>query len=287
MQARTFSCRLFVALSVAVQGCIQPVTQAPQPSLPTQPTQPITTAGPSTSATVLHLFQPGQLIYDFTITSIIESLAGDSLPRTDSTQATATLSITFARLSEQLIRANVRTDSIRLVDATGAVTSAASTIQGYTIESTPNGRVRYQRPVRSTCTSEQPTFLNGDDILPAFPFTTPTPKMWVDTARYELCRGGVLLHVVRISEYRADESTSGEDSLRKFIRTTVAAAKGRGVQWLQPVEANGTGTATDTLVIRHSRLTTISGGAQSEFSFQSEFRKQQFRQRSYIRLQVR
>lgn len=234
------------------------------------------------------IFQHGAAIYDLTVTSTIEATAGDSLPRIDSSFVTVTISAFFTPLTDQTTRVDLRIDSISTV-ASGATTHSPGVIHTYQIRIGSDRRLSIQRPsVATPCTLERPTVLSGEEILPVVPPMRAIPQSWSDTARLELCRGGIHLNVARVSDYRRMPAMSSQDTMSvHIIRSTRTTFEGQGSQWQQPVEVTGKATTVDTLVLDSSRLLSTSGETYLDLTFRSQFRTQEFRQVSRSQLRLR
>jgi hypothetical protein len=280
---------LYLATSTTSGGCATRTGSSPDTNTQPAVVKPRPSAH-SVESVMPAIFQHGTVTYDVTITSAVEATAGgDSLPRTDSSHVTAVLSAFFTPLTNQVTRADVRIDSISVVVPGSATTQSPGVIHTYQIGLGFDNRLLIQRPSVSTpCTLEQPTILTGEEILPVVPPMSAIPQSWSDTARLELCRGGIRLNVTRIAEYRRAPATSQQENLPiRIIRSTRTAFEGQGTQWQQAVEAIGKATTVDTLILSSSRLLSISGETHLELGFRSQFRAQEFRQVSYIELRLR
>lgn len=279
---------LCLATSATSGGCATRTRSSPDVNIQPAAVEPRPSAR-SAEFIIPAIFQHGTATYDLTITSTVEATtAGDSLPRTDSSHVTAMLSASFTPLTNQVTRADVRIDSISVVTP-GSTTPSPGVIHAYQIRIGFDGRLSIQRPsVSTSCTLEQPTILTGEEILPVVPPMSAIPQSWSDTARFELCRGGIRLNVTRIAEYRRVPATSPHENMPiHIVRSTRTAFEGQGTQWQQAVEAIGKATTVDTLILSGSRLLSISGETHLELGFQSQFRAQEFRQVSHIEVRLR
>jgi hypothetical protein len=234
------------------------------------------------------IFQHGAAVYDLNLTSTIEITAGDSLPRSDSSHIRAMLSAFFTPLTDKLTRADVRVDSVQMLTS-GSKSEFPGVVHTYEITVGPDRSISLDRShVLASCTFEQPTTFTGEEILPILPPSIPLPQFWTDTARFELCRGGIRLGVTRIANYRYEPRVSSPDSaLTHIVRTTHATFQGYGTQWQQHVEASGTATTVDTLILNAVRLASISGETHLRLLFRSQFRVQEFRQVSHSNIRLR
>jgi hypothetical protein len=296
-QYLTYSLRTSLCVAtvmIATEACASRPGSDHRPEVrPTTTTE--TGARPDSTLTLVlpNIFEPGQVAYDVSVTSVVESVTGDSLPRVDSARALAQLSIAFSKVPDGRIRVDAQVDSIRINTIPPAARAGqAGVVSEFYVVLGPRSRVTRQQPTQSpTCTLEQATtFLTGEEVLPALPVLSPIPTVWTDTTRVELCRGGVPLRITRIAQYRPDQSEFPAQTQApsfRFIRSTRVTVQGQGIQWQQPVEVTGHGTSTDTLMIVASRLSTISGQGSLELFFQSQFRSQQLRQTSHVQFQAR
>jgi hypothetical protein len=240
----------------------------------------------ATNAVFPNVFRPGTLTYDFTSSSIVQSTSGDSIPQADTSDVAAVLSVSFSGSSStQLARVMVQVDSARVV---GQDLIHRDTLGPYILTVIPRRVTQISRPATQACNLENSQLLAGDEILPALPIGNTLPTQWTDTTRYELCRGGIPLQVIRVAQYRPHTTLlEHQDDSITIIRSTEISLEGRGVQWQQPVDAIGRGASTDTLTIVHQRVMEITGTTNVDLTFRSAFRTQTFRQSSNTRLRTR
>ena len=281
----------FAALTAVIAGAVlQACTTTPGQRPSPDPNPIIATPNPrpdsSADKTFPNVFQAGTLIYDFTTSSTVQSIAGDSVPRTDTTKATALISVTFTPGSDaQVVQALVLIDSGQVLRQR---VLQQDTLGPYTITVVPRQAVRISRPAVQPCSLEQPQLLTGDEVLPALPVGSVLPPRWADTTQYDLCRGGISFRVTRVAEYQPQGALGAlDDDSLVVIRSTQVSLEGRGVQWQQPVEATGRGVSTDTLTIARQRLVEIDGATNVEITFRSQFRTQTFRQNSQTTMRAR
>lgn len=281
-------CGLFsIVIAVVLQACASNPSRPPSADPGPVTATPSPTPDSSSADNVLpNIFRAGRLTYDLTISSIVQSVAGDSVPRTDTTTAAAIVAVTLTAGSDvQTIQAVIRIDSAHV---SGQSALQRDTLGPYAISISPQRAVRVSKPTTRLCSLEQPQLLSGDEVLPALPIGSALPVEWVDTTRYDLCRGGISFRVTRIAQYRARTAVSARQSDSvMIIRSTQVSLEGRGTQWQQPVEATGRGASTDTLTIAHQRLVGINGITSVEITFRSQFRTQTFTQRSHTLLRAR
>src|SRR5688572_8471763 len=279
---------LCLATSAVSGGCAARTGLPPDPNTRPAVVEPQATTY-SADLAMPRIFQHGAVTYDLAVRSAVEAIAaGDSHPRTDSSQVSAVLSAFFTPLTDQVTRADVRIDSISTVTS-GSTTQSPGVIHTYQIGIGLDGRLLIQRPRGSmSCTLEQPTILTGEEIFPVVPAMSVIPQSWSDTARFELCRGGIRLNVTRIAQYRRAPIISPQENPSiHIIRSTRTAFEGQGTQWQQAVEATGKATTVDTLIFSSSRLLSTSGETHLDLRFRSQFRAQEFRQVSRTELRLR
>jgi len=285
-------------LWLVAAACAQPHRVVPPASAPDSRPDPMASdSGLRARPRSLNIYEPGQLVYEYRTHAVIQSIAGDSIPRLDSTRIQATVFATFSNDQETGKRAEVFTDSV--VVTTAGLNTAPQTAsfppQRYLIEIDPrSGQIRRERDRTSVCTvdSVTPLFV-GDEVIPMIPATALTARAWVDTTRYHICRGGIQLDVTRIARYQviAEPTTppTGTEKLASIIRTSDISLKGQGLQWEQRVQASGAGTSSDTLAVAldPARLQSVASHARLEIEFQSDTRRQRFVQRSETQINSR
>jgi hypothetical protein len=249
------------------------------------------------SGSALNAYRPGRVTYDLTLRSVVQVVAGDSVPRSDSAHATAVVTATFTTApgatgsSSSVARVDTRSDSVTLVvNGSSAPQAQRSTESSYLLDiDLATGMVRRRQLPGGTCVFGEPeSILAGDEAVPNIPVGPIPTRSWLDTTRYELCRGGIPLRVTRVARYRPEPVAPG-DSLLRIIRVSDATLEGQGSQWQQPVRAAGTGVSIDTIVVgtRTGRTHSIVANSRVEMDFTSTFRTQRFRQEASSRLQAR
>ena len=279
---------LSVLIFIATAGCTSRTRPVPRGSAVAPVTQPSIAADSGSDTRLTSSFHPGRVVYDLTVTSVIESLLGDSVPRVDSIRLSSVVSAEFMiNAREPQIEANVQADSTRLLVASNQVTHLGTFRQKYMIDR--SGRVHRTSSTPQPCGMGADNPVTGEEILPRLPSGGTLPKSWSDTTLYELCRGGVLLHATRIATYHRFALPDSSTSTSQFIRHSHLTLTGRGTQWDQPVEATGSGDSMDTLTVSHtqSRLTRVIGSARLEVKFLSRYRNQVLRQFSQSQLRLR
>lgn len=219
---------------------------------------------------------------------MIESLAGDSVPRVDSVQTTAIILLRYQPvLGAGAITGSIASDSIQVTFPGRQLTSQPT-------QSWPNderalsidqrtGHVTVEHQRTTTCTQETREFSRvGEELVLAVPNTVPNVDSWVDTVSRELCRGGVMLQVRQTNQYQLLKlvDTQPTATIYKIVRSTRSQLAGSGLQWQQPVEATGQATGIDTLTIDPAtlRVTRITANSKLEIGFRSRFRDQRFLQ---------
>ena len=279
---------LSALIPIAIGACTSRAHPVTRGSATTPVMQPSIVADSSSDMRLTNSFHPGRVIYDLTVTSVIESLVGDSVPRVDSVRLSSVVSAEFTMsVREPQIDANTQADSTRLVLATNQAIQLGTVRQKYTIDR--SGRVHRIPSTPQACGMGADNPVTGEEILPRLPSVGALPQSWSDTTRYDLCRGGVLLHAIRVATYHRFPLPDSSTSTSQFIRHSHLMLTGRGSQWDQPVEATGSGDSIDTLTVSHteSRLTRIDGSARLEIQFLSRYRNQVLRQFSHFQLRLR
>ena len=283
--------RCVLTQTVIIAGVLlQACTASPSQRTGTDPSPVIATPSSrpdsSTHTAFPNVFRAGTLTYDFTTSAIVQSTTGDSIPRTDTSNAAAVITVVFTTgIDAQTIRAAIGVDSARVV---GQSVKHQDTPSTYVITALPQRATRISRSAAGSCTLEQSQLLTGDEILPALPIGGELQPQWTDTTRYELCRGGIPLRVTRVAHYQPYSTVlKQQDDSIVIIRSTQVALEGRGTQWQQSVDATGHGASTDTLTIVQQRLAKINGTTSVEITFRSQFRTQSFRQSSHTALRAR
>jgi hypothetical protein len=273
--------------AIAMSACTSSSGGVPTGSATPSPVQAVTTADRSSDTRLLTPFHPGRVVYDLRVTSVIQSLLGDSIPRTDSVRLNSVVSAEFMLgVHELQIEAAVQTDSTRLVSTSSPPLQFQVSQHKYIIDRT--GQVHSTSTTPQVCSTQIDNPIRGEEILPRFPAMNSLLDAWSDTTLYDLCRGGVLLRAKRVSTYRRIASLSDSPTVQ-FIRQSYLTLTGRGSQWDQPVEATGSGDSVDTLTLSRTqpRLTRIVGSARFEVKFLSRFRNQVLRQSSQSELHLR
>jgi hypothetical protein len=279
---------LSVLILIATLGCISRTRPVPGGSVAAPVTQPSTAADSGSDMRLTSSFHPGRVVYDLTVSSVIESLVGDSVPRVDSIRLSSVVSAEFTiNAREPQIEASVQADSTRLFVTPNQAIQLGTFRQKYAIDH--SGRVHRIPSTPQPCGMEADNPVTGEEILPRLPSTASFPESWSDTTLYELCRGGVLLQATRIATYRRFALPDSSTSTSQLIRYSHLTLTGRGSQWDQPVEATGSGDSVDTLTLSHTqlRLTRVVGSARLEVKFLSRYRNQVLRQFSQSQLRLR
>jgi hypothetical protein len=276
----------------AVFGCAPQPPQAPTPAIPSSRNPAPMDSANRTSDFLLDVYRPGSIHYDFQLISTIQSIAGDSIPRTDSTRITAVLTETFGTAvpPQAVIDATLKADSILVVTTPGAVSDVALQTQFVPLRlDRLTGKIASAAPTITECTQSTVAFIfRGDEAVPAIPRSVSFARSWADTSASEVCRGGVRLQFTRIARYRIEESAINPLEAR-ILRLSDIQVKGSGSQWQQPVQVNGEGSSIDTLIVNRdaSRIQRISGRSHLNLEFQSPIRVQRFLQTSTTTITAR
>ena len=278
---------------LSLAGCASRPTP---PSVPaSQQDRPPVTAVDSTvhpSSAPLDIYRAGSIRYDYRLTSTVQSIAGDSIPRTDSVRITAVLTATFnGDATQRVTDATLKADSIIIATQPGSTASSSLQTQFVPLRvDRSSGRITSPRAILAECTQEtQDVVFHGDEIVPAVVREGSASRSWADTSTSEVCRGGLRLQLARIARYRVEASTSTQPAQTTVIRVTDVRVSGNGVQWQQPVQVSGEGSAVDTLSVGGipPRLRQLSGQSQMELEFRSPMRTQRFLQRSATAIAAR
>ena len=294
MRHTTFCLSVFLLV-----GCVRQVVPSEEASPAGIPTSRSSDSAAAILSPFAALYAPGTVHYRYEATSVTQSIAGDSIPRTDSVRVLAVLSATFqAGSSPQLTQVVTHADSIQLTSTSnvGAMGARVELNRRDTQQDTLEiDRItRRARPKRhmQSCTQEtiDPIF-RGDEIIPAIPERVPVSRTWVDTLTRQICRGGIPLRITQIARYEV-APRGGADSAASYriIRVTETQVSGTGMQWQQSVEASGRGAATDTLTIAQygsPRLQHVVTTARTEIGFRSPRRNQQFIQTVTTQIMMR
>lgn len=285
---------LVVLLTIGASvGCTQgsTIVATPAPTVTPQQTVDSTIVAPLTST---NPYSPGSRIYDYHLTSTVQVIVGDSLPRIDTTNVAAVLTATFSGI--QPVVAMIKADSLRVVSGLASVNSGGIQTQfTSSMIDLQTGRITIQTstsPMECTVSTIDPTF-RGDELLPVFPEARVNQASWEDITTYQICRGGVPIQVKRKTQYRAlNGATLGRQDL---VRTINLELSGTGTQWQQPVRVTGRGVGTDTITITStststsnpSRIESITGRSQLTVEFSSPIRHQTFTQVSMLTIKAR
>jgi hypothetical protein len=223
------------------------------------------------------IYDPGELHYQYRLTSVVRSIVGDSTTRVDSTQITAAILAVFAKRREQdSTDVRIQADSVFTTLPNSATTKAsASQLRLFTVDN-KTGYVRATMQVEDSCsdkTVSMPSY--GAELVPTISFASVTT--WSDSSQVRTCQGGITLTFTQKAFYRIAESVQSPSSIR-LIRLTEAVVTGHGYQWNQQVEVSGHGSSVDTLFLTKtpSRLQRLTGNAILEIGFRSALRNQQF-----------
>lgn len=260
---------------------------------PTDQQNPIARTSAIVDSTSAHpdlpsVYSPGYVRYSYHGTAVIHSIAGDSIPRVDSSRITAVLSATFQAPVGQRTQVTTRADSLQVVTLPN--TSITQTVESWpnsewilTIDSRNSQVQLINEPVPRTCgheTRESP--LRGNEIVPVISPEAPKRQSWSDTATYRICRGGIEFVVGQMTHYRVLASGAETGISYSLLRTSESQLTGSGLQWQQAVHATGRSLGVDTLLIDRAtgRLSRITGTARLEMKFQSARRNQEFFQQT-------
>ena len=244
------------------------------------------------SSSSLDIYQAGSIRYDYRLTSTVQTIAGDSIPRTDSVRITAVLTAAFnGDPTQRVTDATLTADSI--IVATQPGTTVPSSLQTQFVPlrvDRQTGQVTSPRAVLAECTQEtQDIVFHGDEVVPAVLREGSASRSWADTSTSELCRGGLRVQLTRIARYRIDPPTPTQPAQTTIIRVTDVRVTGNGLQWQQPVQVSGDGVAVDTLFVGGvpPRLRQLSGQSHMELEFRSPIKIQRFLQRSATKIAAR
>jgi hypothetical protein len=242
------------------------------------------------------LFRPGVVRYIYRGLSTVQSISGDSIPRTDSIRISALLTTAFLEpVTRQTMRAVSRVDSLQVATLPNAFVPLVPPVQARAepddtleIERT-TGRIRLMRPRTACSQATREPLLRGDEVIPVVPQRASMLRSWVDTTIRQLCRGGVTLRVTHAARYRlAEDNQSGPDLDQRIVREVESQIAGVGTQWEQPVEATGRATTLDTLSITNTtgRLHTVHSHSRTEIEFRSSQRAQKFVQTTTVQIMI-
>ena len=280
----------YVTISWLTTWSLASCASAPTPSTvpASQGDRPPITAVDSTVHALtspLDIYQAGSIRYDYRLTSTVQAIAGDSIPRTDSVRITAVLTATFnENPTQRSTDATLKADSIIVAPHPGSTVSSSLQTQFVPLRvDRLTGRIISPRTVLTECTQEtQDIVFHGDEILPTVLREGSASRSWADTSTSEVCRGGLRMQLARIARYRVDPSTPTRPVQTTIIRVADVRVTGNGLQWQQPVQVSGEGAAVDTLFVGGipPRLRQLSGQSQLELEFHSPMRTQRFLQRS-------
>jgi hypothetical protein len=274
-----------VSTTIACSAQVQ--REPPSIHLPSPAKVPTPSLIPSDSLTE-NVFHPGTVVYNATLSSITQSLTGDSISQTDTSEVTAVLSAEFVESSTLAgINAIVHIDSTRVTVRPNKTTYLPATRFNYQIHRTAD-KVLVTRPKQQLCSTQDDNPLTGEEILPPL-LSSPS---WFDSTSYQLCRGGIALHVRRVVHYNRMPSRSQAgraNYLTYVIRQATVTINGTGIQWGEAVQAFGHGTSVDTTLIGEddTRVVQVQGQAQLELNFRSNLRNQHFKQLTQLQLTLR
>lgn len=226
----------------------------------------------------INIYYPGIQRYDYRLDVVIKSIAGDSIPRVDSSQIRAVLTTSFRMPVEGMLEAHVEVDSAMAIVLGHAGTTHALPSQSFAFKISPTtGQVLQQSDVvghdADSCSDQASnSSFHGTELLPII---HPGARVWTDSSVVRECRGSVRLMFSRTMHYQLAEFSG---PLWQLVRVTEARVTGSGSQWSQPVEVSGKGSSVDTFFISQSppRLQRLSGTSQLEIGFQSQLRSQRF-----------
>jgi len=237
----------------------------------------------------INIYRPGVHHYDYRLNAIVQSTAGDSTPRVDSSETIAVLTTSFQMPVRGALEARIQVDSATTIIRAHVTTTYVSPSQSFVFKITPTtGQVLQEsdlvRPDPSSCSeraTESP--FHGTELLPRI---QPGVKAWTDSSGVRECRGSILLVFSRTMHYKLGEPSSTGQQL---VRVTDALVTGSGAQWNQPVRVSGKGTSVDTFFISQSppQLQRLSGTSLLEMAFQSQLRSQRFIQATMVSAMIR
>ena len=277
----------YLILTSSVSACASQIVR----SGPVSPNVPVREVRSDSSVltTALHtsIYRQENQQFDVQLKSTVQSTIGDSIPRVDSSRLTAVISVRYSLTGNQKfpVRANIEADSINLVSTTVGISGKSFPRELFTVNVDTTSGKGSVIPSKEECSSDSSNSLfHGNEVTPAFGVQSFTLQRWTDSSSYALCRGGILLHAVRISVYLQDSifTRRSGDMPIQIIRTAEVRLTGSGSQFLQPVQATGYGISVDTLIIQQLplRLSSISGTANLDIEFQSPLRHQRFTQKT-------
>lgn len=226
----------------------------------------------------INIYQPGIQRYDYRLDAVVKSIAGDSIPRVDSSQITAVLTTSFQMPVQGMLEAHIEVDSAMVVVQGHAATVHALPSQSFRFKINPTtgqvlqrgGVVGYDSALCSNLASN--SSFHGTELLPRI---KPGARTWTDSSVVRECRDSVIFVFSRTMHYQVSEPVG---PVRQLIRLTEARVTASGSQWSQPVDVSGKGSSVDTFFISQSppRLQRLSGTSQLEIGFQSQLRSQRF-----------
>jgi hypothetical protein len=278
--------RALLAITVA-NGCAS-TPPGPGAAAPSRPSVSVVSSSVDSSATppmsALSVYQPGNLRYDYRLHTVVQATAGDTTPRTDSSQVTAVFTETFLAPIRGEIEARVHVDSVVIVSLNSTLPAQALPEHVFTLrinattgQQTFIAKLPSVRQRGDSCSDKEFTSpFQGSELLPTI---RPGIHSWADSSVSSQCFGGVSLEFRRKVSYQELGPISMPLGI---VRVTEAVVSGHGSQWGQPVEIAGNGTSIDTLSLAPpsvpARIQRLTRTTRLVLSFQSTYRSQQFLQ---------
>src|SRR5687768_17103511 len=187
---------------------------------------------------LLGIYDFGTMNYRYQATSIVHSIGGDSVPRTDSTWVTASLSVTFLEASSSRLRhAIAQAESIQ-VSPLNTSTSPLGTVQllenqqdTLSIDRQAGAiTINHRQPVCIQSTQEW--LFRGDELVPPIPLFASATRSWADTSTQDFCRGGVRISLTRVTRYRFEEQLAESRTTNiRLLRVSELHFIGIGLHW--------------------------------------------------------
>lgn len=234
----------------------------------------------------VQLFHAGSVVYNYRTASIVRVVAGDTIPRVDTTTVTAVVLAEFQPLPDgySTIQAVIGADSIMVRTGSSTAVQFASYVDSLRINLVSGKVTATYRPKASCDIKNQEALVRVDDVVPIIPRIQT--GSWSDTLVRDICRAGIQLYTRRITSYQLDSIGANF----RLLRTAITTFSGRGTQSGQPVESTGQSTTVDTVFLdltSQRRIQRVQGMTQLVLNFKSQFHNQQFEQLTNLSVQLR
>jgi hypothetical protein len=276
-------------------GCVSTPTpvRLPDPSVPQEPERTPTPPSPATGP-LSFTYRDGTYAYDIRQLTTVSIGVGGAVTAEDTLQTSGNLTYTVSSVSgapvvsamiDSLVIASVR-DTTMPVRRLAAPVTTQLPLTSPVLATLDDSTI-----FLSTCDSmEEAARVLAADVHLRIPVPVQEGQHWTDSASTTLCRGGLPLTAVRVSQLQIGRIRETRDSVVATVtRRTVLTITGSGMQGARRITVRGQGTSETlfTYDVRAGRFLESTGQSVLELGFETIQQTEQVTQRSTSSVRLR